>query len=204
MSRGDLTRARILDEAMRLASQDGVQGLTIGTLADALHLSKSGLFAHFGSKEALQVAVLEHTTRRMQGLVAERIGRRPPGLAQFKIMIKAWLDWIDDPALPGGCPVAAACFEFDGQPGKTRDSLLAMQREMRAGLVRLVEVMAAQGELRAETSAEQFAFEVFAIVLGYHYASRLMSDPRARKHAEGAFKALLQRHAAEAPARRAV
>src|SRR5262245_34904059 len=134
MSRGDLTRTRILDEAMRLASQDGVEGLTIGTLADALHLSKSGLFAHFGSKEALQVAVLEHTTRRMQERVAEGVIRRPPGLAQFKALMKAWFDWIDAPELPGGCPMAGACFEFDGHPGKTRDALLGMQKELRGQL----------------------------------------------------------------------
>ena len=186
MGKGAMTRERILDEAMRLASRDGLEGLSIGRLATALELSKSGLFAHFGSKEALQVAVLAHTAARFR----ERLGpveAAPPGAARIRALLKATQDWVDDPALPGGCPIVGACFELDDREGGAREALVAGQRATHAWLV---EQFAACGPF---ADPAQLVFEYRAITLAYHHAARVLRDPEARERAECALEALLQR-----------
>lgn len=187
MGKGAMTRERILDEAMRLASRDGLEGLSIGRLATALELSKSGLFAHFGSKEALQVAVLEHTMARFR----ERMGpveAEPPGADRLRALLGVTLDWVDDPALPGGCPIMGACFELDDREGSPREALLARQLAVRTWTL-------AQFRAFAPPNAdlEQLAFEYRAITLAYHHASRVLRDPSARARAWKAFEALMAR-----------
>ena len=187
MGKGAMTRSRILDEAMCLASRDGLAGLTIGGLATALSLSKSGLFAHFGSKDALQVAVLEHTAERFQ----ERMGSveaLPPGPERMRALLEVTLDWVDDPALPGGCPIVGACFELDDREGPPRDSLVARQMAMQVWMVKQFSAFAAPG-----SDPEQLAFEYRAITLAYHVASRVLRDPAARARAWKAFEALMGR-----------
>lgn len=197
MSKGDLTRNRILDEAMRLASRNGLEGLTIGTLAEALALSKSGLFAHFGSKEALQIAVLEHTRDRFQEKCAGPVQAAAKGLPRLKALIGAWLDWIDDPELPGGCPVLGACFELDDREGAPREKLVALQKRAQDRLTALVKEAMAAGHLDAKAPIPQILFELRAITLAYHTATRVMRDPEARLHAWAAFEALMGRYAAK-------
>ena len=185
--KGDSTRARILDEAMRIASRDGLEGLSIGTLASALDLSKSGLFAHFGSKEALQVAVLEHAAAR----VAERLApvrQLPPGPERLRFTLRTSLDWIDDPALPGGCPITGACIEFDDREGRVREVLLQLQRNQQRRSAELFDAFAAP-----TLDRDQLAFEFRAIGLAYHHASRVLRDPRARSWALAALEALIDR-----------
>jgi len=194
MGKGAITRGRILDEAMRIASRDGLSGLTIGTLAKALDLSKSGLFVHFGSKEALQVAVLEHAWERFRTFVQPSVDAAAPGADRLRALFLGWLDWIDNPDLPGGCPVLAASFELDDREGAPREFLVERQRVAQKTLAQAFR-SAAPG-----ADAEQCVFELRSITLGYHYMSRVMRDPKARERAEQAFKGLLER-VLENPAR---
>lgn len=187
MGRGAETRSRILDEAMRLASRDGLEGLTIGTLAKALEMSKSGLFIHFGSKEALQVAVLEHAGLCFQAFVAERLQEVPEGRPRLLGLLKSWLDWIDRPDLPGGCPVMGAAFEFDDREGAPRDFLVARQQRAEAWLADEFQAALPQVE-----DLPQLLFGFRSLTLGYHFQSRVMRDPEARRKAEQAFLGLIE------------
>ena len=188
MGKGAATRSRILDEAMRLASSEGLEGLTIGRLAKALSLSKSGLFVHFGSKEALQIAVLEHTLERFHAFVQPAVKAAPTGADRLRALFTGWLDWIDNPDLPGGCPVLGASFELDGREGPPRDFLVSRQAAAQQNLVAIFRQVAAPG-----ADPEQLVFEMRAITLAYHYASRVMRDPKARERACAAFAGLLKR-----------
>ena len=193
MGKGAVTRERILDEAMRIASRDGLGGLSVGGLATALGLSKSGLFAHFGSMEALQVAVLGHTLARFR----ERMGpvdAAAPGREKLRAQLQVTLDWVDDPALPGGCPIVGACFELDDREGAPREALVARQAALRDWTVKQFGAFAAPG-----ADPEQLAFEYRAIALAYHHASRVLRDPGARDRVWKAFEALLAR--AETPSK---
>jgi AcrR family transcriptional regulator len=178
-------RETSLDEAVRLASRDGLEGLSIGTLATALAMSKSGLFAHFGSREALQVATLERA--------AERVGARvtpppdlPPGPEQLRYHLRAIQDWIDDPDLPGGCPISGACVEFDDRDGPVRETLERLQRHTHQRLAELFDAFADPCWDR-----DQLAFQFRSICLGYHHASRMLREPRAREWAGNALESLL-------------
>jgi AcrR family transcriptional regulator len=186
MGKGTTTRTRILDEAMKIASRDGLGGLTIGGLARALSLSKSGLFIHFGSKEALEVAVLEHTWTRFREFVRPRLAASGPGL--IRSLFAGWLDWIDNPDLPGGCPILAAAFELDDREGAPREFLVDRQKASQRNLALAFQAVAAPGR-----DLDQLVFELRAITLAYHYMTRVMRDPRARERAERAFESLLLR-----------
>ena len=193
MGKGAVTRERILDEAMRIASRDGLGGLSAGGLATALGLSKSGLFAHFGSMEALQVAVLGHTLARFR----ERMGpvdAAAPGREKLRAQLQVTLDWVDDPALPGGCPIVGACFELDDREGAPREALVARQAALQDWTVKQFRAFAAPG-----ADPEQLTFEYRAIALAYHHASRVLRDPGARDRVWKAFAALLAR--AETPSK---
>jgi len=185
--KGELTRVRILDEAVRIASRDGLEGLSIGTLAAALELSKSGLFAHFGSKEALQVAVLQHAAERFRSR-AKRVTEAAPGPERLRLQLQVSMDWIDDPELPGGCPIAGACIEFDDQEGPVREYLVQMQEFSHRQTAQLFEGVAGPAQ-----DQDQLAFEFKAIVMAYHHASRVLRDSRSRTWAERALEALIVR-----------
>ena len=185
--KGDSTRARILDEAMRIASRDGLEGLSIGILAGALDLSKSGLFAHFGSKEALQVAVLEHAAARFAERL-EPLRHLPAGPERLRFLLDTSLDWIDDPELPGGCPITGACIEFDDREGRVRELLLMLQRTSQQRYAELFDAFADPSRDR-----QQLAFEFRAITLGYHHAARVLRDERARTWARAALESLIEK-----------
>ncbi len=184
--KGDDTRLRILDEALRLASRDGLEGLTIGVLAAALDLSKSGLFAHFGSKEALQIAVLEHASARLDERNAP--AKELAGPERLRFLLQASLDWIDDPQRPGGCPITGACFEFDDRDGPVRQALIRLQRGGQERMVAAFDSFAHPSRDRY-----QLAFEYRAITLGYHHAARVLRDDRARAWAWNALEALIEK-----------
>lgn len=187
MDKGLGTRARILDEAVRLASREGLEGLSIGSLAAALAMSKSGLFAHFGSKETLQIAVLEHAAELFRARNAQTKDL-PDGPEQLRALLRTTLDWIDDPERPGGCPIAGACFEFDDQEGPVRQALLRLQERSQQWAVATFRTFAEPSQ-----DPEQLAFEFKAIALGYHHAARVMRAPQARTWAGKALEALIER-----------
>lgn len=192
MSKGEQTRQAILDEAFSLASCIGVGGLSIGVLAERTKMSKSGLFAHFGSKEELQLAVLRESQRRFGEVVLRPALRQPRGLARLRAMLVNWLDWTRSANLPGGCVINAAAAEFDDQPGALRDevknALLALRRSLGETVAKAIET----GELRPDTDIEQFVFELNGIYQATQQNRRLFNDPDADRRALAAFDRLVR------------
>lgn len=191
MSKGDETRERIVDRAFRMAGRDGLAGLSIGRLATELGLSKSGLFAHFGSKEGLELEVLKAGADRFTQQVMVPAFKAPRGVARLRKLFKNWMAWVTDPAQPGGCLLFAAAAELDDSEGPPRDFLVSGQASLMASLAKSARMAVDTGELRRDLGCEQFAFELLGIVMAYHHARRLLRDPKAESHARAAFERLL-------------
>lgn len=191
MSKGEQTRSAILRRAVDLAAVHGLEGLSIGRLASLAGLSKSGLFAHFGSKEALQKAVLETVVDDFRAHVIVPALREPTGRRRLQRLFHDWLDWSAADDKTGGCPLLAASIELDDQPGELRDYLVAQQKAWFESIARMARKAIEQREFRADLDVEQFAFELHSIGLGFNFAHRLLHDPRARSRADRAFEQLL-------------
>ena len=191
MSKGEETRERIVDKAWQLATRDGLGGLSLGKLAGELGLSKSGLFAHFGSKEGLEVEVLKAAAERFTEQVVRPALTAPRGVARLRKLFKNWLTWASHPGQPGGCIFLAAAAELDDSEGPQRDYLVAAQTSLLATLSRAARISVAEGELRQNLDTDQFAFEMLGIVMAYHHARRLLRDPKAEARAKQAFERLL-------------
>jgi AcrR family transcriptional regulator len=194
-TKGERTRAAILDEALRLVSKAGLDGLTIGTLAEATGMSKSGLFAHFGSRDELLLAVLAHGQAQFGEVVFQPAIAKPRGLPRLRAMFVNWLDWTESAELPGGCPMIGGAAEFDDRPGPVRDLLAGGQRTWIETLKRAVRQAIDQRQLAADTDPEQIAFEMFGIALVVHHHRRLLGYRKARERALTALDSLFQRHA---------
>jgi AcrR family transcriptional regulator len=190
VSKGTATRQAVLDEAARVASRVGLGGLTIGSLAAATQLSKSGLFAHFRSKESLQLQLLDHTRARFIELVVRPSLAAPRGEPRMRELFRRWLAW-DTEALPGGCLFVAASAEFDDQPGPVRDRLAQDQRDWMDTIAQVFRTGIAEGHFRPDADPGQFAYELHGTMLAFHHASRLLDDPGAAARATRAFEALL-------------
>jgi len=195
-SKGERTRAAILDEALRLVSKAGLDGLTIGTLAEATGMSKSGLFAHFGSREELLLAVLAHGQAEFTEVVFQPAMAKPRGLPRLRAMFVNWLDWTESAELPGGCPMIGGAAEFDDKPGPVRDMLAGGQRTWIETLKRALRQAVDEGQLARATDPEQIAFEMFGIALVVHHHRRLLGYKKARERALAALDSLFTRHSA--------
>jgi len=193
-TKGERTKAAILDEALRLVSKAGLDGLTIGTLADATGLSKSGLFAHFGSREELLLAVLAHGQAEFTKVVFQPAMDKPRGLPRLRAMFVNWLDWTESAELPGGCPMIGGASEFDDRPGPVRDMLAGGQRAWIDTLKRAVRQAVEERQLAKDTDPEQIAFEMFGIALVVHHHRRLLGYKKARERALAALDSVFQRH----------
>jgi AcrR family transcriptional regulator len=195
MGKGEQTRQAILDEAFSMASCIGVGALSIGVLAERTRMSKSGLFAHFGSKEELQLAVLREAQQRFADIVLRPAFRQPRGLGRLRAIVVNWLSWTREANLPGGCVINAAAAEFDDQPGPLRDEvkngLLALRRVLAETAAKAVET----GELRPNTDVDQLAFELEGIYQVAQQSRRLLDDPHADRRALVAFDRLVADHA---------
>jgi len=196
VSKGEETRDRIVERAFRLASRDGLSGLSIGKLATELGLSKSGLFAHFGSKEDLELEVLKAAAERFTELVMKPAFAAPRGVARLRKLFKGWLAWNSDPAQPGGCLFLAAAAELDDSSGPQRDFLVSTQASLLVALAKAASLAVETGEFAAGLDCEQFAFETLGVIMAYHHARRLLRDPKADAHAKHAFERLLTASAA--------
>jgi AcrR family transcriptional regulator len=190
MSKGEVTRQAVLDEAARLASRVGLDGLTIGSLAASTQLSKSGLFAHFQSKESLQLQLLAHTRAGFIDRVIRPALATPRGEPRLRELFGRWLDWDTD-ALPGGCLFVAASVELDDRPGPVRDRLAQDQRDWMDTIAQVFRTGIGEGHFRPDTDPDQFAYDLYGVMLAYHHASRLLGDPAAAARATRAFEALL-------------
>ena len=192
MHKGADTRQAILDHAADLASKVGLGGLTIGVLADDLKLSKSGLFAHFRSKEALQIQVLDHAAEQFVETVVRPALAEPRGEARMRAIFERWLAWDKAGVLPGGCLFVAAATELDDRPGPVRDRLVELQREWIQVITVSFRRGIEAGRFRRDADAPQFAHDLYGIMLAFHHAARLLGDRRAEARARRAFDALLE------------
>jgi AcrR family transcriptional regulator len=188
-SKGAATRELILDRAYAIACQAGLEGLSIGDLAQAVGMSKSGVFAHFGSREDLQLAVLDAGGRRFGESVLIPALRAPRGLARLRAIVAGWFDWVRDNRQ--GCMVMGAVSEYDSRPGVLHDAVVALIQRWRNDTARAVVMAVEAGELRADTDAKQLSFEIFGIALALHQDTRLFDPVQARAQAERAFDRLL-------------
>ena len=193
-SKGERTRAAILDAAFHIVSKAGLEGLTIGTLAAATGMSKSGLFAHFGSREELLIAVMDRGQQEFLKLVVNPALAKARGLPRLRALFLNWIDWTESADLPGGCPMIGGAIEFDDKPGPVRDTLAAGQRAWIGTLTRATRQAMEQGQLAADTDPEQISFELFGIALVVHHHRRLLGYDKARGRALAAFDALIERH----------
>ncbi len=199
MSKGDATRKAILDHALAVAGTLGLESITIGSLAAALGMSKSGLFAHFRSKEQLQLQVLTEAVERFVSQVVVPALKLPRGEPRVRALFESWLEWSR--AQPGGCVIYNASSELDDRPGPLRDFLQEAHRDWSNTIQRAAGLSVEVGHFREDLELEQFAFELSALALGYHHAARLLNDPKAHQRALAGFERLLlrARRGAESP-----
>ncbi|WP_049623031.1 TetR/AcrR family transcriptional regulator [Frateuria defendens] len=187
--KGQATRELILEAAYGMARSEGLEGLSIGTLAQGVGMSKSGVFAHFGSREDLQLAVLENAGGRFVDEVMAPALRLPRGLPRLRGIVERWFEWMR--RHEGGCVLATASSEYDGRPGPLHDFVVKQQAEWREALKRAVGLAVESGELRADTDPGQAAFEIHALVLALHHDAGLFGHDDAMRRAKRGFERLL-------------
>lgn len=192
MSKGETTRATILDVALARASKVGLQALSIGELAKEVGLSKSGLFAHFSSKEDLQIEVVRRAMAKFVELVISPALQKPRGEPRVRALFENWFSWSRASELPGGCFFIAASSEFDDQPGPLRDLLLSSQKDWLGVLAQAARVAVEEGHFKAGLDTEQFAWQADSFVLGYHHSARLLRSKDAQARADRAFEDLIR------------
>jgi AcrR family transcriptional regulator len=193
-SKGEETRSQILAAAAHQASTSGFESLTIGSLAEKTGMSKSGLFAHFGSKLDLQVAALDECARQFTEAVFLPAMKVPRGVKRLKALFENWITWPQRASLPGGCPIDSASREYDHQPGAMRDAVMERQRLLDRELSKAVQLAMETGELAEDTDPRQVAFEFLAIILVYYRAKSLLGAESAMKRARLAFDRLLEQN----------
>ncbi len=191
MTKGGDTRSSVLGSALSLATQLGLEGVTIGKLADHVGMSKSGLFAHFSSKENLQVAILEEAIERFVAAVITPALRQTRGEPRVAALFERWLAWSKADFLPGGCIFVTASVELDDRPGPARDRLVAAQRDWFSTLAGAARIAVEERHFRRELDVEQFAHELFSIAYGYHFLRRLNDPTLAEARARAAFARLV-------------
>jgi len=191
VERGDRTRRQILDAAVDIASVEGLEGLSIGALASKLRMSKSGLFAAFGSKEDLQLATIDHAAAIFVEQVVRRGLSAPRGLPRLTALCDAWLDYARREVFRGGCFFAAASSEFDGRPGPVRERLKGHMKDWMNLLSGAVRRAQQEGDLRGDAEPAQLAFELYSIAMGTNWAFQLFGDAGVFRRAREATDARL-------------
>jgi len=187
VTKGEETRQAILARAFELATVIGVSGVTIGRLAEEMDLSKSGLFAHFGSKEALDVAIVEEAGRQFIQAVMVPALRQPRGEPRVQALFDNWIVWGQR---PGGCFFVGASAELDDRPGPPRDALVRASRDWIDELAKAARIAIREGHFASAVDAEQFAFELYGIMLSCHQFSRFLREPDALVRTRTAFERL--------------
>ena len=190
MSKGDETRQAVIDQAVEIAGRLGVAGLTIGTLASATGMSKSGLYAHFRSKEALQLAVLASARGHFVDEVIRPALSAPRGEQRVRVLFERWL--VTSTGGSAGCLFVSAATEFDDQPGAVRDQLVRDHWDLLDSLAQMYRSGAKDGAFRDDLAPEQFAHDMNGLMLGHFHACRLLEDPAAEARTRFTFERLLQ------------
>src|SRR5687768_4723739 len=191
-TKGEDTRSTVLGTALSLATQVGLEGVTIGKLADTVGMSKSGLFAHFSSKENLQVAILEEAIERFVATVVAPALKKPRGEARLRALVNGWLDWSKADFLPGGCIFVVAQVELDDRPGPARDRLVASQRDWLATIAHAARIGIEEKQFKKDLDVEQLAHEIFSVAYGYHFIRRIIEPAEAERRARLAFDRIIE------------
>ncbi len=194
MPKGTKTRTSILNQALDLSSEVGLEGLTIGRLARQAGMSKSGLYAHFGSKEELQCQVLNAAADRFTKVVLTRAFSQPRGLPRIRTMFDGWLAWGEQ-EFPGGCPFIAAAAEFDDRPGVVRDVLTEHIGRMLEMMARAARFAVDEGHFHPALDPDQFAYEYWALLLAHQHYCRLLRNEDTEDRTRRAFESLVARAA---------
>ena len=195
--KGELTRAAIVDAALAIARRDGLEGLTIGDLAAQMRMSKSGVFAHFGSREELQRAVLAEYAGRFVAAVLVPAVRRPRGLARLRAILENWLALMAR-EIEQGCLMISGSIEYDDRPGALRTAVVDTISGWTGELLRAIEDAKATGELRADVDARQLAFEIYGLILVFHQNARLLRAADSMRRARAGLQRLLDDARADA------
>jgi AcrR family transcriptional regulator len=195
--KGRQTRATILDAALTLASHMGLEGLSIGALAEVTDMSKSGVFAHFGSREELQISVVREYHAKFEEEVFFPALRAARGLPRLRTLFENWLKRVSA-EIDSGCIYISGAVEFDDRPGPVRDALVAMVRTWQQALERAINAAVVEGHLRPETDAQQVLFELHGLVLALHHDARFLQSPGSVERARVAFDRLVDHHATPA------
>jgi len=191
MNKGEQTRTAIIHAAMKEAAVSGVNALSIGGLASSTGMSKSGLFGHFGSKEALQMSVLEAVIDKFTDRVIVPALKTKDGVARLETLFDLFLVWMAKMDAESGCPVLALSLELSGQPGPMRDFIAETQQEWMDMLARMAAKCVASGQFRADLDIGQFAFEFEGIAFSYNFSRYLLHDSRSEEMARSAFDRLM-------------
>jgi AcrR family transcriptional regulator len=194
-TKGEETRSQILSAAVQMASETGFESLTIGSLAERTGLSKSGLFAHFGSKQELQVAALDEAARRFTEAVFLPAMKAPRGLKRLHALFENWITWPATARLPGGCPIDSAGREYDHHPGVMRDAVIDRQKLLDRELTKAVQMAVDTGELAADTDPRQLAFDFIGIVMICFRSELLFGAEEAHRRARTSYHRLVAQHA---------
>ena len=189
MGKGEQTRLAVLEQAADVAARQGLSTLTIGDLATRTRLSKSGLFAHFQSKEALQLAVLAYARDKFTDEVLRPATRTRRGEPRVRALFEHWL--AVSQSSNAECLFVSASAEFDDQPGPVRDQLVRDHRDCSDSIRQMFRTGVSEGDFREDADAEQFAYDLHSIMLGFFHAHRLLGDPRAPERARRSFEAVI-------------
>ena len=187
------TRDRILDAGLDLLSASGFAGVTIGVLANHVGMSKSGLFAHFKSKEDIDIALLERMVDVAHKHVVVPAMRAQEGLSRLTALVENWFGWSTKAGLVGGCPAAAGMFELDDVEGRVREKLLELEKQWNEMLKQFIAESIATGDLRKDLDIDQFIWELMGFYLSHHASRRFMRNRDANMRARKAFQGLIDR-----------
>jgi AcrR family transcriptional regulator len=201
LHKGQQTRATILEAALALASQMGLEGLSIGALAEVTQMSKSGVFAHFGSREELQISVIREYHAKFEEEVFFPSIREPRGLPRLRALFDRWVRRVTV-ELDSGCIYISGAVEFDDRPGPVRDALVTMVQAWHAALGQAIRLAIDEGHLRADTDAQQMLFEIHGLILALHHDARFLRSKGAVERARAGFERTVGHYATPAPALR--
>lgn len=191
MQKGQLTRTAIIEQALQTASKVGFEQLSLASLAAATHMSKSGLYAHFKSKEALQEAVLDRAAQRFTEIVVAPAMRQPRGLPRLRTLFDGYLDWVGGTVTGGRCLFMALAQEYRDRPGTIRDLVVQALKDWHSTIARVVRDAIDEGAVRASLDPRQFAFEMVGIGMAFQSSFKLLGGADAEAMARHAFARLL-------------
>ena len=193
LQKGQQTKAAIVDAALGLATQIGLEGLSIGALAEVMQMSKSGVFAHFGSREELQISVVREYHTRFEDEVFYPALEAPRGLPRLRQLFGNWMKRTSV-EIDSGCIYISGAVEFDDRPGPVRDALASSVSTWLAAMQRAVELAIKEQHLRADTDAVQMRFEIHSLILALHYEARFLRSPGSLQRALDAFEGIVLRY----------